>query len=104
MRQIPSDTNIRIAFVEACWHHDIVLQSRQAFVAEMARVGVPSDRIDVFPVPGSLEIPAIILVFSETLTPGVFRYTLSEVKITYPFGSKNATGNFEATWNQVPSR
>ncbi|RZL61539.1 MAG: 6,7-dimethyl-8-ribityllumazine synthase [Variovorax sp.] len=47
----------RIAFVEAQWHSDIVHQARDAFLAEMERLGVPPDTIDVFDVPGAFEIP-----------------------------------------------
>ena len=47
----------RIAFVEAQWHADIVHQARDAFLAEMQRLGVPADTIDVFDVPGAFEIP-----------------------------------------------
>jgi len=47
----------RIALVEAQWHADIVHQAREAFLAEMARLGVPPGRIDVFDVPGAFEIP-----------------------------------------------
>jgi len=47
----------RIAFVEAQWHSDIVHQARDAFLAEMKRLGVPLDTIDVFDVPGAFEIP-----------------------------------------------
>lgn len=47
----------RIAFIEAQWHSDIVHQARDAFLAEMARQGVPLTSIDVFDVPGAFEIP-----------------------------------------------
>lgn len=47
----------RIAFVEAQWHADIVHQARDAFLAEVERLGVPADTIDVFDVPGAFEIP-----------------------------------------------
>jgi 6,7-dimethyl-8-ribityllumazine synthase len=47
----------RIAVVEAQWHADIVHQAREAFLAEMERLGVPRERIDVFAVPGAFEIP-----------------------------------------------
>jgi 6,7-dimethyl-8-ribityllumazine synthase len=50
-------TTERIAFVQACWHREIVDQGRDAFMAEMKRHGVSTDRIDVYEVPGSLEIP-----------------------------------------------
>ena len=47
----------RIAFVQACWHRDIVDQGRDAFLAEMTRHGVSPGEIDLYEVPGSLEIP-----------------------------------------------
>jgi 6,7-dimethyl-8-ribityllumazine synthase len=47
----------RIAFIEAQWHADIVHQARDAFLAEIERLGVPADTVDVFDVPGAFEIP-----------------------------------------------
>ncbi|SCK59069.1 6,7-dimethyl-8-ribityllumazine synthase [Variovorax sp. HW608] len=47
----------RVAFVQAQWHSDIVHQARDAFLAEMKRLGVPLDTIDIFDVPGAFEIP-----------------------------------------------
>src|SRR5262245_38647310 len=47
----------RVAFVQACWHREIVDQGRDAFLAEMKRHDVSADRIDLYEVPGSLEIP-----------------------------------------------
>ncbi|MDO9403467.1 MAG: 6,7-dimethyl-8-ribityllumazine synthase [Polaromonas sp.] len=47
----------RLAFIQSSWHADIVDQGRQAFVAEMARLGTPVDLIDFFEVPGAFEIP-----------------------------------------------
>jgi 6,7-dimethyl-8-ribityllumazine synthase len=47
----------RFAFVQAHWHHDIVNQGRDAFLAEMERHGVPREAIDLFDVPGAFEIP-----------------------------------------------
>jgi 6,7-dimethyl-8-ribityllumazine synthase len=59
MTRIATDTSAtaRIAFVQACWHRDIVDRGRDAFLAEMARLGVSASRIDLFEVPGSLELP-----------------------------------------------
>ena len=54
---VPFDDARRIAFVEAQWHADIVHQAREAFLAEMERLGVPRERIDVLAVPGAFEIP-----------------------------------------------
>src|SRR5215469_15715815 len=47
----------RIAFVQSCWHKDIVDRCREGFVPELARLGVTEDRIDFFEVPGAFEIP-----------------------------------------------
>jgi 6,7-dimethyl-8-ribityllumazine synthase len=47
----------RIAFVQSCWHKDIVDRCRDGFVPELARLGVAEDRIDFFEVPGAFEIP-----------------------------------------------
>ena len=47
----------RLAFIHAEWHADIVLRGRDAFLAELARHGVPADDVDVLAVPGAFEIP-----------------------------------------------
>ena len=47
----------RVAFIQSCWHRDIVDQCRTAFVAELAALGHPLDALDLFEVPGVFEIP-----------------------------------------------
>lgn len=47
----------RIAFIQACWHKEIVDQCRKSFIASMAKAGYAADRIDTYEVPGSFEIP-----------------------------------------------
>ncbi|MDD2053725.1 6,7-dimethyl-8-ribityllumazine synthase [Pseudomonas putida] len=47
----------RIAFIQACWHKDIVDQSRLGFVSEMATLGYQESDIDFFEVGGAFEIP-----------------------------------------------
>ena len=57
---LPTDVSTetaRIAFVQSCWHKEIVDRCRTAFVAELAALGVAEDRIDFFEVPGAFEIP-----------------------------------------------
>jgi 6,7-dimethyl-8-ribityllumazine synthase len=49
----------RIAFIQACWHREIVDRGRDAFVAAIERLGARSDRVDLFEVPGSFEIPLL---------------------------------------------
>jgi 6,7-dimethyl-8-ribityllumazine synthase len=47
----------RIAFVQSCWHRDIVDQCRDSFLAEMAERGFPREEIDLYEVTGAFEIP-----------------------------------------------
>jgi 6,7-dimethyl-8-ribityllumazine synthase len=56
----------RIAFVQACWHREIVDQGRDAFVAEIEKHGVSSDQVDLYEVPGSLEIPLQAKLLAKT--------------------------------------
>ena len=56
----------RIAFVQACWHKDIVDRARDSFIVEIGGHGVAADQIDVFEVPGSLEIPLQAKLLAKT--------------------------------------
>ena len=56
----------RIAFVQACWHRSIVENGRDGFLRELERLGVPRERVDVFEVPGSLEIPLHAKLLANT--------------------------------------
>jgi 6,7-dimethyl-8-ribityllumazine synthase len=47
----------RIAFVQSCWHREIVDQCRDSFLAELAERGVPASEVDRFEVTGAFEIP-----------------------------------------------
>ena len=53
-RSIPP---IRVAFVQSCWHKDIVDQCREAFEAAMLASGEARYELKFFEVPGSFEIP-----------------------------------------------
>lgn len=61
MQPTPIDSkahsNERIAFVQACWHKDIVDQSKKGFVEEMAKHGYQAGDIDFYEVGGAFEIP-----------------------------------------------
>jgi 6,7-dimethyl-8-ribityllumazine synthase len=52
-----SESADRIAFVQSCWHKDIVDQCRSAFVSELGRLRGTATAIDFFEVPGAFEIP-----------------------------------------------
>ncbi|SAK45960.1 6,7-dimethyl-8-ribityllumazine synthase [Caballeronia glebae] len=47
----------RVAFVQACWHREIVDQCRTSFLSSMQKYGYANDHIDVFEVAGAFEIP-----------------------------------------------
>jgi 6,7-dimethyl-8-ribityllumazine synthase len=47
----------RIAFVQSCWHREIVDQCRDSFLAEMKRLGFADADIACFEVAGAFEIP-----------------------------------------------
>ena len=56
----------RIAFVQSCWHKDIVDRCRDGFVPEIARLDISNDLIDFFEVPGAFEIPLLAKLLAKT--------------------------------------
>lgn len=56
----------RIAFVQSCWHKDIVDRCREGFVPELARLGIAKERVDFFEVPGAFEIPLQAKLVAKT--------------------------------------
>ncbi|MBR0830928.1 6,7-dimethyl-8-ribityllumazine synthase [Bradyrhizobium manausense] len=54
----------RVAFVEACWHHDVVREARIAFLREAEARHLT--HVDVFEVPGSFEIPLHAQILAKT--------------------------------------
>lgn len=61
----PSSTG-RIAFIQACWHRDIVDRCRDSFTAEMQKLGFAADAIDFFEVPGAYEIPLHAKILAQS--------------------------------------
>ena len=51
-----NDSSVKIAFVQSCWHEDIVDQARLGFAEQLEKSGV-NVRVDYFRVPGAFEIP-----------------------------------------------
>ncbi len=56
----------RFAFIQSCWHRDIVDQGRDAFLAEMERQGTRRSAIDLYEVPGAFEIPLHAKLLART--------------------------------------
>ena len=55
--QVESEGGRRVAFVQSCWHKDIVDECRAAFLSEISQLGVDPSQVDVFEVTGAFEIP-----------------------------------------------
>ena len=62
----PSFEAVRIAFIQACWHKETVEQSRLSLTRCLGESGISDRSIDVFEVPGSLEIPLQCQVLAKT--------------------------------------
>ena len=56
----------RIAFVQSAWHRDVVAECRLAFLDEIEARHVARDRVDIFEVPGSFEIPLHAQLLAKT--------------------------------------
>jgi 6,7-dimethyl-8-ribityllumazine synthase len=56
----------RVAFIQASWHKDIVDRCRDSFLAEIAKLGIAAERIDIFAVPGAFEIPLQAKLLAKT--------------------------------------
>ena len=61
-----SSSSRRIAFVQSCWHKDIVDQCRASFVAGLARAGIHESECDFFEVPGAFELPLHAKLLAKT--------------------------------------
>jgi 6,7-dimethyl-8-ribityllumazine synthase len=56
----------RIAFIQSCWHKDLVDQTRTSFIAEIEQLGVPESEVDLFEVTGAFEIPLHAMRLAES--------------------------------------
>jgi 6,7-dimethyl-8-ribityllumazine synthase len=58
LSQVKSSSK-KIAIIQANWHVDIVSQATRSFSDDMVKAGVAAEKLEVFDVPGSLEIPLL---------------------------------------------
>jgi 6,7-dimethyl-8-ribityllumazine synthase len=56
----------RVAFVQSCWHREVVMECQKAFLAEAEARHIPRSAIDIFEVPGSFEIPLHAQILAKT--------------------------------------
>jgi 6,7-dimethyl-8-ribityllumazine synthase len=56
----------QIAFVQSCWHRDIVDQCRDSFLKHLKTLGFTRKQVDCFEVPGAFEIPLHAKLLAET--------------------------------------
>jgi 6,7-dimethyl-8-ribityllumazine synthase len=54
----------RVAFVQSCWHREVVEECRIAFLEEIAARHITN--VDLFEVPGSFEIPLHAQILAKT--------------------------------------
>ncbi|MCC8395543.1 6,7-dimethyl-8-ribityllumazine synthase [Paraburkholderia sp. MMS20-SJTR3] len=54
---VSSNERPRLAFIQACWHRDIVDQCKVSFLDAIKEYGYSAGDIDLFEVPGAFEIP-----------------------------------------------
>ncbi|WP_315744036.1 MULTISPECIES: 6,7-dimethyl-8-ribityllumazine synthase [unclassified Bradyrhizobium] len=56
----------RVAFVQSAWHRDVVAECRIAFLDEIEARHIARERVDIFEVPGSFEIPLHAQLLAKT--------------------------------------
>jgi 6,7-dimethyl-8-ribityllumazine synthase len=61
-----ADSSPRIAFVQSCWHRDIVDQARHAFLERIRTEGIAPSAVDCFEVPGAFEIPLKVKLLAKS--------------------------------------
>ena len=66
MNQTSDRQTTRIAFVQSCWHRDIVDRSRVAFLKGIEKLGFAGRHVDCFEVPGAFEIPLHAKLLAKT--------------------------------------
>ena len=61
-----SINSARIAFIKAAWHSELVDQAKLSFLQGLNVGGISETQVDVYEVPGSLEIPLQAKLLAKT--------------------------------------
>jgi 6,7-dimethyl-8-ribityllumazine synthase len=56
----------QIAFIQSCWHRDIVDQCRDSFLKHVKTLGYTRKQVDCYEVPGAFEIPLHAKLLAES--------------------------------------
>ena len=56
----------QIAFIQSCWHRDIVDQCRDSFLKHAKTLGYARKQVDCYEVPGAFEIPLHAKLLAES--------------------------------------
>ena len=56
----------KVAYVQSCWHRDIVDRAQAAFLNGMKRRGMARKQVECFEVPGAFEIPLHAKLLAKT--------------------------------------
>ncbi len=59
-----TNTPTRIAFIQSCWHRDIVDRAKESFLVEIAKLS--NKEVELFEVPGAYEIPLLAKKLAKT--------------------------------------
>jgi len=86
LEHAPSHPAQRVAFVQSCWHREIVDRCRDSFAEVMAQAGFGPAAVGFFEVPGALELPlfakrlaatrryAAVVAAGLVVDGGIYRY------------------------------
>jgi len=86
LEHAPSHASEVVAFVQSCWHREIVDRCRDSFAEVMAQAGFEPAAVEFFEVPGALELPlftkrlaatrryAAVVAAGLVVDGGIYRY------------------------------
>jgi 6,7-dimethyl-8-ribityllumazine synthase len=64
----------RLAFVQSCWHRDVVMEARIAFLDEIEARHIPRERVDIFEVLAKTRRYTAIVAAGLVVDDGIYRH------------------------------